>query len=62
MKARFIGQTSCGFIHGQTYSIYSRVKNDIICIYDRESDACCPYKSLEAFLTNWAVLNTKKTQ
>lgn len=25
-NARFIGQTSCGFVHGRTYSIYSRIK------------------------------------
>ena len=50
---RFIGQTSCGFVHGRTYTIYSRITHGVIWICDRESDACCPYKSLEALLTNW---------
>lgn len=52
-NVRFIGQTSCGFVHGRTYSIYSRIQNDMIWIFDRKSDACCPYKSLEALLINW---------
>lgn len=53
INARFIGQSSCGFVHGRTYSIFSRIKNDMIWIYDRGSDACCPYKSLGALLANW---------
>ena len=52
-NARFIGQTSCGFVHGRSYSIYSRIKKDMIWIYDRKSNAYCPYKSLEALLSNW---------
>ena len=54
MKARFIGKSSCGFIHGHSYCIYSRIRDDrLIWIYDKNSKAQCPYQSLESFFANW---------
>lgn len=71
MKGKFIGQSSMGFQHGIVYDIRSDIKmirncknkflkefvGDMmcICIYDQNSDAWCPYQSLEAVLKNWEI-------
>ena len=61
MKARFVGTTSMGFVKNRVYEIRSETKKlqyngysiICICIYDKNSDAWCPYKSLEAVMENW---------
>ena len=61
MKGKFIGKSSMGFQNGITYNIRSDIKmiklfgKDImcICIYDTDSNAWCPYQSLESVLNNW---------
>jgi len=65
VKAKFIGRDSNGFKHGVTYDIHSELKETkiggkifnkhllCICIYDKDSNAWCPYQSLEAVLKNW---------
>ena len=65
MKGKFIGKDSMGFKNGVTYNIRSDLKivrkggtvfgENIpsICIYDKNSDAWCPYQSLEAVMKNW---------
>lgn len=61
MKARFVGKNSCGFIHGHSYCIYSKIGDDrLIWIYDKNSRSQCPYQSLESFLANWKPLSNFK--
>jgi len=68
MIAKFIGQTSMGFISGRTYNLILDIRTirkggnvfgtdmDCICAYDVNSRAWCPYQSYEAFEKNWIVL------
>ena len=65
MKGKFIGKSSMGFITGRTYEIKSKIQlvrkgsfpfgkyMTCICIYDKNSKACCPYQSLESVMKNW---------
>ena len=65
MKGKFIGRSTMGFVTGKTYDIKSKIqmirKGGLIfgenmmciCIYDKYSDAWCPYQSLEAVMNNW---------
>ena len=63
MKGMFIGKDAMGFKHRHMYHIKSKIQmvhrykfNDnmmCICIYDVNSNAWCPYESLEAVLRNW---------
>ena len=65
MKGKFKGKSTMGFSNGVTYSIHSDIQKirkgtypfceDMICIYiyDLNSNAWCPYQSLEAVLKNW---------
>ena len=65
MKAKFIGKSSMGFVTGKTYDIKSKIQmiqkqgspftriTACICIYDNDSNAWCPYQSLEAVMKNW---------
>lgn len=65
MLATFIGNTSMGFISGNTYDIYTMCKNIIprngvvpnpcLCVFDKNSKAWCPYSNLERFFENWKV-------
>lgn len=58
MKARFVGKSSCDFIHGHSYCIYSRIRDDrLIWIYDKNSRAQCPYESIDSFFANWKPLS-----
>ena len=69
MKGKFIGKTSMGFVTGKTYDIKTKIQiihkggiifgEDIecICIYDKHSNAWCPYQTLESVMNNW-VFNT----
>lgn len=63
LYGRFIGQTSCGFVHNHQYFLKSRVGTCVIggknvcCIVltDVNSRACCPYDSIESLLQNWEI-------
>ena len=69
MIAKFIGQTSMGFINGKTYNIKLYIRTvrkggtvfgtnmNCICVYDKNSKAWCPYQSYESFNKNWIVLS-----
>lgn len=41
-----------GFIIGHTYDLRSEIKT-CICLFDKHSNAWCPYDSVEAMLKNW---------
>ncbi len=56
MYAIFKGKTSMGFTTGQTYHLRSEVRNNIICLFDIDSRAYCPYTSIENILKNWKFL------
>lgn len=59
MEAKFVGNSSMGFITGRRYNVYSEVQcipnmdRPCICIYDYNSSAWCPYTSLESVFRNW---------
>nr|DAY00807.1 MAG TPA: hypothetical protein [Caudoviricetes sp.] len=57
MIGKFIGRTSRGFIKGSKYDIRSEIHNNgsmpYINIYDKNSNAWCPYQSLESVMKNW---------
>ena len=67
MKATYMGGNTSGFVHLNTYDIYSKLQiasipyGNIykpmlcICIYDSNSNGInfIPYKSLEEVLCNW---------
>jgi len=53
--AKFVGKTSCGFISGRTYSLFTEVKYNLLWVHDLNSNANCPYKCLETFLKNWRI-------
>lgn len=63
MKARFIGETSCGFIKNKVYDLYSSVRDvtingkftHCICLHDKNSNAECLYTNIDAVLLNWRV-------
>lgn len=67
MKGKFIGKSSMGFQNGVIYDIRSDIRkvkkcgkfsNEeimCICIQDTNSDAWCPYQSLEVVLENWEI-------
>ena len=61
MIARFVGKSSCGFIHGHPYCIYSRINDRLIWIYDKNSRAQCPYESIDSFFANWKPLSEGST-
>ena len=58
MQGEFIGKTSMGFVNGKVYNIESKVQKIIkygipmlcICIYDKDSNAWCPYSNLETMI------------
>lgn len=51
MKLKFIGQTSCGFIHGQSYEVVIRTVGMYIHVYSQ--DKFCPYSSPQTLAENW---------
>lgn len=58
IKGTFIGTTSMGFVTGRKYLLKSEVKKIPgtgynISLYDTNSNAWCPYSSLETVLENW---------
>jgi|GEM_PF-6313873 hypothetical protein len=53
MKAKFIGISSMGFKTGIIYHVKIRTYNSMIYIYDIDSDAWCPYQSMNAVMRNW---------
>lgn len=63
MQGKFIGRTSMGFVNGKVYNIYSKVQKVkkygipmlCICIYDKDSNAWCPYRDLETITNNWII-------
>lgn len=65
MKAKFIGESSMGFVTGCIYDIYTDCQmirettlsfKPCLCIFDKNSFAGCPYENLEAVLQNWILL------
>lgn len=46
-----------GFITGHTYDLRSEIKivysKTCICLFDKHSNAWCPYDSVESMLKNW---------
>lgn len=69
MKAKFIGKSSMGFISGRVYDIKSEIKSvwvgglEVMCIYiyDKNSKANCPYRSLENIMENWVFIPKDNT-
>lgn len=60
IAARFIGKTSCGFVHGEIYHVDIRVYRNKIWILDTRSKACCPYDGIENVARNWDTSATQK--
>lgn len=66
MKARLIGETSCGFIKNRVYDLYSSISDvtihgkftHCICLHDKNSNAECLYTSIDAILNNWRIEQT----
>lgn len=65
MRAKFIGKSSCGFISGKEYDLYTKcmgmtyygIHGYFLCIYDSKNpNNWCPYTNLEKFLENWRLL------
>lgn len=57
LTGKFIGRNSMGFITGHIYDLRSEIKivysKACICLYDKHSNAWCPYDSVESILNNW---------
>ena len=65
MRATYMGGNMNGFVHLETYDIYSRLQvasipygniykqTFCICIYNSNGMNFIPYKSLEEVLLNW---------
>ncbi len=49
VKAKFIGEDSLGYVHGETYTLFI-VGNTI---RRTQGGGICPYGSVEKFLENW---------
>lgn len=64
MKAKFIGQSSCGFKTDEIYEITTKCsdiyirnkKTPCLCVMDSKSKKWCPYSNLESFLRNWNLI------
>lgn len=57
IKAKFIGQTSCGFISNQVYKIkiFTDKQNSYIWVKDLNSSARCPYSNIKTLSENWEI-------
>jgi len=63
MLGKFIGTTSMGFVTGQMYQVkcVKRLYHDRregkqkmgLFLFDLNSEAWCPYESMDAILRNW---------
>lgn len=74
IKAKFIGRKSCGFEPGNIYELKTTCRDihvrfstagktkplSCLCVYDKHSNAWCPYTSLEQFLKNWELIRKDK--
>jgi len=57
IKAKFIGQTSCGFISNHVYQIkiFTDKNSQYIWVKDKNSRAKCPYSSIKTLSQNWEI-------
>ena len=53
--ARFIGETSCGFVSGRTYELEIFTDSRWVWVKDKHSGAKCPYASIKALGNNWEI-------
>lgn len=53
IKAKFKGQTSCGFITNAIYDIEIKKRGKWIWVFDNRSSAHCPYSNLQTLADNW---------
>ena len=61
MKARgkFIGQTSCGFVTGNVYTVKMKLDGPYISLKDVRGPGYCPYKSIATLAQNWDIPYSK---
>lgn len=55
VKARFIGETSCGFVSGFVYELQIYTDSRWVWARDRNSAAKCPYSSIKTLAENWEI-------
>lgn len=57
IKAKFIGNSSCGFISGFVYhiNIYTDDNNRYVWVRDLNGSGCCPYRSIKTLAENWEI-------
>lgn len=51
----FIGESSCGFVYGQYYTVSMSFDSSNIWIKDIVSGAVCPYSSIQTLAKNWLI-------
>lgn len=59
VTARFIGQTSCGFVPDHVYELDIFTESRWVWVRDRHSPAKCPYESIGALGDNWEIPSKK---
>lgn len=57
----FIGESSCGFVYGQYYTVAMSFDSSNIWIEDIASGAACPYSSIQKMAQNW-IIPAKKSK
>jgi len=55
VKARFIEETSCGFVSGFVYELQIYTDSRWVWVRDRNSAAQCPYSSIKTLAENWEI-------
>ena len=55
VEARFIGETSCGFVSGFVYELQIYTDSRWVWVRDRNSAAKCPYSSIKTLAENWEI-------
>lgn len=53
--ARFIGNTSCGFVTGKVYELEIYTDSKWVWVKDRKGPAQCPYSSIRLLAQNWEI-------
>ena len=51
----FIGESSCGFVSGQYYTVSMAFGSNLFWIKDLGSEAVCPYSSIQTLAQNWII-------
>lgn len=55
VKAKFIGETSCGFVSGFVYELEIYTDSRWVWVRDKHSAAQCPYSSMKTLAENWEI-------